>query len=81
MIPLDIGGYLMVGFYFFIRAYQFCLMRRVGADMVITHENALGQVLYQNSVLPLATTLGGHLLLVTALPHEKRKRKTHPEDV
>jgi hypothetical protein len=49
--------------------------------MVITHENALGQVLYQNSVLPLATTLGGHLLLVTALPHEKEKEKTHPEDV
>jgi hypothetical protein len=43
--------------------------------MVITHENALGQVLYQNSVLPLATTLGGHLLLVKALPHEKEEEK------
>jgi hypothetical protein len=43
--------------------------------MVITHENALGQVLYQNSVLPLATTFGRHLLLVTALPHEKEKEK------
>lgn len=45
------------------------------SDMVITHENALGQVLYQNSVLPMAITLGGHLLLVTALPHEKEKEK------
>jgi hypothetical protein len=44
--------------------------------MVITHKNALGQVLYQNSVLPMAITLGGHLLLVTtALPHEKEKEK------
>ncbi len=43
--------------------------------MMITHENALEQVLYQNSVLPLATTLGGHLLLVTAIPHEKEKER------